>query len=100
MGPFEMRVGTLILRLHSRVLEVFSTRSDYVARWHVDTVGFAAREPDRDGRVDVRIGLLTDGELNLGSERTSLELDAVEWARFQAFVAEVKHVQAAGPEAW
>ncbi len=96
----EMRAGPLILRLHSRIFEVFSTESAYNARWHVDTVIFAAREPDRHGRVKVQIGLDKGGELDLGAERASIELDPEEWERFQALVAVVKHVQAAGPETW
>lgn len=99
-GSYEMRAGSYILRLHARVFEVFSTRSSHATRYHVDTVGFAAREPDWQGRVKVQIGLLIDGELNLGAERTGLELEPAEWQRFQALVQQVKRVQAAGPEAW
>ena len=95
-----MRVGPLILRLHSRVFEVFSTESSYAQRHHVDTVAFEARPPGRDGRVKVHVGLLRHGELSRGAGRTDLELDAPQFARFEQLVAAVKRVQAAGPEPW
>ncbi|WP_026909801.1 hypothetical protein [Patulibacter minatonensis] len=101
VGPCELEVGTEVLRLHSRVIDAFSSRSDWSMRIHVDHVVFAARAPDRKGRVQVRMGRLDEkGEMRLGSERLKLDLDPQEWERFEAFVAVVKRVQAAGPEPW
>ena len=97
----EMRTEKLLLRLNDRVLEVFALDSDYNFRLHVDAVGFAVKdEPDKHGKVRVVVGRMHGGEISMGSGRLKLDLDSVEWARFQTFVAAVKRVQAAGPEPW
>lgn len=95
-----MRTEKFVLRLSDRVFEVFATDSDYSLRLHADSVAFESRPPDGKGRVRVNVGRLDGEGLSLGSSRLKLDLDAVEWARFQAFVAVVKRVQDAGPEAW
>ena len=97
----EMRTEKWLVRLNDRVVEVFGMESTYSLRLHVDSVGFAVKdEPDRHGRMRVVIGKMDGDEISLGTERLKLDLDPVDWARFQAFVARVKEVQAAGPEAW
>jgi hypothetical protein len=95
-----MRVDNLILRLDGRAFEIFATDSDFQQRLHVDTVAFEAREPDRHGKVKVRIGLLHDGGLHLGAPRHGLTLDAAQFTRFKALVAAVKQAAAEGPEPW
>ena len=96
----EMRTEKLVLRLNDRVFEAFHLGSAHSLRLHVDSVGFGVRDPDRHGRVRVVIGRMDGGEISMGSERLKLDLDPIAWARFQEFVAQVKQVQAAGPEAW
>ena len=83
-----------------RVFEILSDRSDYQHRVHVDVVGFEVKGPDRKGRYKARIGMLDEGELNLGTTRTSVEMDEAEFQRFTALVAATRAARDAGPDPW
>jgi len=80
--------------------EILSDRSDYQHRVHVDVVGFEVKGPDRKGRYTVRIGMLDGNELNLGTTRTSVDLDEAEFQRFTALVAATRAARDAGPDPW
>ncbi len=97
---YEMRVDHLFLRMDGRVFEILSDRSDYQHRVHVDVVGFEVKGPDRKGRYTVRIGMLDGNELNLGTTRTSVDLDEAEFQRFTALVAATRAARDAGPDPW
>jgi hypothetical protein len=97
---YEMRVDHLFLRMDGRVFEILSDQSDYQHRVHVDVVGFEVKGPDRKGRYKARIGMLDGDELNLGTTRTGVELDAAQFERFTALVAATRAARDAGPDAW
>lgn len=61
---------------------------------------FEVKGPDRKGRYKARIGMLDDGELNLGTTRTSVEMDAAQFERFTALVAATRAARDAGPAPW
>jgi hypothetical protein len=94
----EVRIAELILCLDGRAVEVFATNSSFTYRRHVDLFGVMAKDPDRDGKVKIKLGHMVDG--NFLNDGAQANLSPEEWQRFEAFYDLVKQARAAGPDPW